>query len=89
MLPLGAERLSVPLSAPAQETPAGPTPCAAGKAPEPGHVGRHCQRQPRADGRSGFADVGIVPDTQRGWVKQAGIDAGALPGMTTSDARTI
>jgi hypothetical protein len=30
-----------------------------------------------------------VPDTQRGWVKQAGIDAGALPGTTTSDARTI
>jgi hypothetical protein len=59
-----------------------------GKAPEPGQVGRHCQRQPRVDGRSGFADVGIVPDTQRGWVKQAGIDAGALPGTTTSDART-
>ena len=33
--------------------------------------------------------VGIVPDTLRGWVKQARIDSGALPGTTTSDAATI
>ena len=33
--------------------------------------------------------VGIVPDTLRGWVKQARIDAGVLPGTTTSDAATI
>ena len=33
--------------------------------------------------------VGIVPDTLRGWVKQARIDAGQVAGTTTSDARTI
>ena len=33
--------------------------------------------------------VGIVADTLRGWVKQAGIDAGQVAGTTTSDARTI
>jgi transposase len=33
--------------------------------------------------------VGIVPDTLRGWVKQHRIDAGALPGTTTTDAATI
>jgi transposase len=30
--------------------------------------------------------VGIVPDTLRGWCKQADIDAGRRPGTTTTDA---
>jgi transposase-like protein len=33
--------------------------------------------------------VGVVPDTLRGWVKQARSDAGQVPGTTTSDAATI
>ena len=33
--------------------------------------------------------VGVVPDTLRGWCKQAAIDAGERPGTTTSDARRI
>ena len=33
--------------------------------------------------------VGVVPDTLRGWVKQARIDAGETPGTTTSDAARI
>ena len=33
--------------------------------------------------------VGVVPHTLRGWVKQAHIDAGRLPGTTTTDAAKI
>ena len=33
--------------------------------------------------------VGVVPDTLRGWCKQALIDAGEAPGTTTPDARRI
>ncbi|GEL21043.1 transposase [Pseudonocardia asaccharolytica] len=33
--------------------------------------------------------VGIVPDTLRGWCKQARIDAGQAPGTTTDDAKRI
>lgn len=33
--------------------------------------------------------VGVNPDTLRGWVKQADIDAGRRPGVTTGDAATI
>ena len=33
--------------------------------------------------------VGVVPDTLRGWCKQARIDAGAAPGTTTSDAEPV
>jgi len=33
--------------------------------------------------------VGVVPDTLRGWVKQARIDAGLTPGTTTAEAATI
>ena len=33
--------------------------------------------------------VGVVPDTLRGWCKQAGIDAGVLPGTTTGDNKRI
>jgi transposase-like protein len=33
--------------------------------------------------------VGIVPDTLRGWCKQADIDAGRRPGTTTSDAARL
>ena len=33
--------------------------------------------------------VGVVPDTLRGWCKQAAIDAGERPGTTTSDAHRI
>jgi transposase len=33
--------------------------------------------------------VGIVPDTLRGWCKQADIDAGRRPGTTTDDAQRI
>jgi transposase len=33
--------------------------------------------------------VGVVPDTLRGWIKQARVDAGERPGTTTSDAATI
>ncbi|MGN6686447.1 MAG: transposase [Actinomycetales bacterium] len=33
--------------------------------------------------------VGVVPDTLRGWCKQAAIDAGQRPGTTSSDAKRI
>lgn len=33
--------------------------------------------------------LGINPETLRGWVKQAGIDAGQVPGMTTAEAQRI
>jgi transposase-like protein len=33
--------------------------------------------------------VGVVPDTLRGWCKQAEIDAGRRPGVTTADAGRI
>ena len=33
--------------------------------------------------------VGVNPDTLRGWVKQADIDAGRRAGTTTHDARRI
>ena len=33
--------------------------------------------------------IGVVPDTLRGWVKQARIDAGETAGTTTSDAARI
>ena len=33
--------------------------------------------------------VGVNPDTLRGWCKQAAIDAGHRPGMTTLDAAKI
>ena len=33
--------------------------------------------------------VGVNPDTLRGWCKQADIDTGRRPGVTTADAATI
>jgi transposase len=33
--------------------------------------------------------VGVNPDTLRGWCKQAAIDAGTRPGISTSDAARI
>lgn len=33
--------------------------------------------------------VGVHPDTLRGWVRQARIDAGEVAGVTTTDAATI
>lgn len=33
--------------------------------------------------------VGVNPDTLRGWCKQAAVDAGQVPGTTTSDNRRI
>lgn len=33
--------------------------------------------------------VGVNPDTLRGWVKQAQIDAGERPGTTTDDGQRI
>ncbi len=33
--------------------------------------------------------IGIVPDTLRGWVKQARVDSGVQRGTTTSDASRI
>lgn len=33
--------------------------------------------------------VGVVPDTLRGWVKQAAIDAGQRPGVTTAEASRV
>ena len=33
--------------------------------------------------------VRVVPDTLRGWMKQARIDSGLAPGTTTSDAHRI
>src|SRR4029453_12293814 len=58
MLPLRAERLNVPLSAPAQVRPQVRRRVLTGKAREPGQVGRDCQGQPWVDGRSGFPDAG-------------------------------
>jgi len=33
--------------------------------------------------------VGVVPDTLRGWCKQALVDTGQVPGTTTLDAKRI
>lgn len=33
--------------------------------------------------------TGIVPDTLRGWCKQADIDSGRRPGTSSGDAKTI
>lgn len=33
--------------------------------------------------------VGVNPDTLRGWVKQADIDSGRRPGVTTSEAAEL
>ena len=33
--------------------------------------------------------VGVNPDTLRGWCKQADVDSGRAPGITTGDAATI
>ena len=33
--------------------------------------------------------VGVNPDTLRGWIKQADIDAGKRPGTTTDDGKRI
>jgi transposase len=33
--------------------------------------------------------VGVVPDTLRGWVKQAGIDAGLRPGTSTAETARV
>jgi transposase len=33
--------------------------------------------------------VGVVPDTLRGWCKQADIDAGRRPGTTTGEAAEL
>jgi transposase-like protein len=33
--------------------------------------------------------VGVNPDTLRGWCKQADVDAGRVPGVTTADAARI
>jgi len=33
--------------------------------------------------------VGVNPDTLRGWCKQAAIDAGERPGVSTADATEI
>ena len=33
--------------------------------------------------------VGVNPDTLRGWCKQADVDSGKAPGMTTGDANRI
>jgi transposase len=33
--------------------------------------------------------VGVHPDTLRGWVRQARVDAGEVVGVTTTDAATI
>ena len=33
--------------------------------------------------------VGVVPDTLRGWMKQAAIDAGRRPGITTMEASRV
>ena len=33
--------------------------------------------------------TGVNPDTLRGWAKQAAIDAGQRPGVTTSEAKRI
>jgi transposase-like protein len=33
--------------------------------------------------------VGVNPDTLRGWCRQAAVDAGGVPGTTTTDAKRI
>lgn len=33
--------------------------------------------------------TGVKPDTLRGWMKQAAIDSGERPGVSTSDAKRI
>ena len=33
--------------------------------------------------------VGVVPDTLKGWVKQARIDAGEVPGRSTDEAARV
>ena len=33
--------------------------------------------------------VGVVPDTLRGWVKQAGVDAGLRPGTSTAETARV
>jgi transposase len=33
--------------------------------------------------------VGVVPDTLRGWIKQADVDAGRRPGTTSGDAAEL
>ncbi len=33
--------------------------------------------------------VGVVPDTLRGWIKQADIDGGRRPGVTSGDAAEV
>lgn len=33
--------------------------------------------------------VGVVPDTLRGWVKQAGVDAGRRPGTSSSESTAV
>jgi len=39
-----------------------------------------------AGGETDRAAGGVVPDTLRGWVKQAAIDAGQRPGVLTVEA---
>ena len=48
-------------------------------------------RQDRCRGRARRIgeELGINPDTLRGWVKQAQIDTGSRPGTTTADAARI
>lgn len=33
--------------------------------------------------------VGVLPDTLRGWIRQARVDTGERPGVTTGEAATI
>jgi|SRR5680860_902635 len=33
--------------------------------------------------------VGVVPDTLRGWIKQADVDAGRRPGTTSSEGAAV
>ena len=46
-----------------------------------GSVSRACRRIGE--------QLGVNADTLRGWVKQAQVDAGARPGITTADATRI
>jgi transposase len=50
-------------------------------------------RQQEGKGHGELARVGrqlgVHPEALRGWVKQAGIDAGTRPGTTTDDQRRI
>jgi transposase len=50
-------------------------------APETGSVNSAC--------RQVGAQLGINTDTLRGWVKQAQIDAGTRPGVSTADAGRV